>query len=63
MAVPKRKVSKSRRDMRRANNSRLDAPDMSKCKNCGEFVLSHRVCKACGHYNGAEVISKAEEKK
>lgn len=60
MAVPKRKVSKSRRDLRRSNNSRLTAPALVKCSKCGEFKLAHRVCKACGTYNGKELIKVAE---
>ena len=35
---------------------------MTKCPKCGEFVLSHRVCKACGYYGGKEVL-KVEESK
>ena len=62
MAVPKRKVSKARRDKRRASNSRLDAPNMVKCPNCGGFNLNHRVCRACGHYDGVEVVSKGDDK-
>ena len=58
MAVPKRKVSKARRDTRRSNNTRLDAPAMVKCPKCGEFNLTHRVCKACGSYNGKEIIKQ-----
>lgn len=58
MAVPKRKVSKARRDTRRSNNSRLEAPTMVKCPKCGEFNLTHRVCKACGSYNGKEIIKQ-----
>ena len=58
MAVPKRKVSKARRDTRRSNNTRLDAPAMVKCPKCGEMNLTHRVCKACGSYNGKEIIKQ-----
>ena len=54
-AEPKRKHSKARRDKRRANSWKLDVPGMAKCA-CGEFVLSHRICKACGKYNGKEII-------
>ena len=61
MAVPKRKVSKARRDKRRASNSKLDAPNMVKCPNCGEYNLYRRVCKACGQLNGVEVIAKKAE--
>ena len=60
MAVPKRKVSKSRRDLRRSNNSKLAAPELVRCSKCGELKLAHRVCKACGTYNGKEIV-KVEE--
>ena len=58
MAVPKNKVSSARRDKRRSNVWKLSLPGMAKCA-CGEFALSHRVCKACGKYNGKE-IKKAD---
>ena len=57
MAVPKRRKSKSRRDMRRANHDRRSAPTLSACPNCEELKLSHRVCPACGHYKGREVVA------
>ena len=59
MAVPKRKTSKARRDKRRAN-WKLAIPGMVACPKCGEFVLPHRVCKACGTDKGKEVIKVAE---
>ena len=62
MAVPKRKVSKARRDKRRSNNWKLVLPGMVKCPKCGEFVKSHRVCKACGYYAGEEVLTVEESK-
>ena len=58
MAVPKKKVSSARRDKRRANNSKLEMPGMVKCAKCGEYVLAHHVCKACGSYDGKEVIKQ-----
>ncbi|MCL1794939.1 MAG: 50S ribosomal protein L32 [Oscillospiraceae bacterium] len=61
MAVPKNKTSKARRDTRRNNVWKLAMPGHVLCA-CGEYVLSHRVCKACGKYNGKEVI-KIEDKK
>ena len=56
MAVPKRKVSKARRDKRRSSVWKLDMPGMTKCPKCGEMVMNHRVCTACGYYKGQEVI-------
>ena len=56
MAVPKRKHSKARRDKRRSNVWKIQAPALMKCPQCGEFKLSHRVCKTCGYYKGREVI-------
>lgn len=56
MAVPKKKVSSARRDKRRSNVWKLDAPGMVKCPKCSEFVLAHRVCKKCGTYDGKEVL-------
>jgi len=62
MAVPKRRVSKTRRDKRRSSHWKLDIPGLAKCSNCGRAVLPHRMCKACGYYNGKLVVSVAEEK-
>ena len=52
MAVPKCKVSKARRDKRRGGNWKLSAPNVTVCSKCGEPVMPHRACKACGNYNG-----------
>ncbi len=60
MAVPKCKVSKARRDKRRSSTWKLDMPAMVKCPKCGEFNLTHRVCKACGTYNGKQILTIEE---
>ena len=62
MAVPRARISKQRRDKRRSATWKLALPGVSKCPKCGEPVLSHRACKACGTYNGREVIKVNEEK-
>ena len=57
MATPKRKVSKSRRDMRRAHHA-IKGTNTTECKNCGAAKLPHHVCNACGHYEEKEVVAK-----
>ena len=57
MAVPKRRTSKTRKNKRRTH-IKLSAPGMTECPSCGEYKLSHRVCKNCGSYNGEEVLYK-----
>jgi large subunit ribosomal protein L32 len=61
VAVPKRRTSASKRDMRRAANVKIVAPNVVPCPNCGEPSLPHRICPSCGHYKGREVIAKTVE--
>ena len=61
MAVPKRKVSKARRDKRRSNVWKLDAPALSRCTNCGALTSPHKVCSNCGYYKGVEGIKIKKE--
>lgn len=56
MAVPKRKKSKSKRDMRRSQNEKLILPNLSICPQCQQPKLPHRVCPNCGTYKGKVVI-------
>ncbi len=56
MAVPKRKVSAARRDKRRSQNFKLNAPNLAKCPKCGELMMPHRACKACGTYKNKVVV-------
>lgn len=60
MAVPKKKTSQSRRNMRRSHHH-LAPASYTECSNCGEMKRPHHVCTACGYYDGREVVaSKAE---
>lgn len=59
MAVPKKKTSKSKRDMRRAHDA-LNAPGISICPQCKEPKQSHRVCPSCGTYKGKEIITSED---
>jgi large subunit ribosomal protein L32 len=58
MAVPKKRVSSSRRNMRRSHHA-LTNTQLLECKNCGEVKRPHHVCPACGHYDGREVVEPA----
>ncbi|MEX2618118.1 MAG: 50S ribosomal protein L32 [Alphaproteobacteria bacterium] len=55
MAVPKSKVSKSRRNMRRSHDA-LKTSVSVECGNCGELKRPHHVCSACGYYGEKEVV-------
>ena len=46
---------------KRRSTWKLSLPGMTKCPKCGEFILAHRVCKACGYYNGKEVVKINDE--
>ncbi len=43
--------------MRRAYNSVLKLPQISKCPQCAEPHVPHRVCPACGFYKGRQVLT------
>ena len=59
MANPKAKMSKSRRDKRRAQfNARTKAATTVNCPHCGEPTLPHRACRHCGHSRGRCVVNK-----
>lgn len=55
MAVPKKKMSRSRTGQRKAM-WKLEMPSINRCPQCGAAKQSHRVCASCGSYKGREVI-------
>ena len=59
MAVPKRKISKSRTRSRKAQWN-LKAPQLGKCQNCGNRMPTHVVCPQCGHYMGRPLVDVGE---
>ena len=63
MAGPKKKTSKSKKNMRRSHLA-LGTNACVECPNCGELVRPHHVCESCGTYNKKEVLvkKKNEEK-
>ncbi|MCF8103944.1 MAG: 50S ribosomal protein L32 [Desulfohalobiaceae bacterium] len=58
MAVPKKKTSKSKKNMRRSHH-RVPTPTVINCE-CGEPSLPHRVCPSCGQYRGRQVLRKED---
>ena len=49
-----------RRDRRRAANNNLrSAVQVIKCTKCGEPVMPHRACSACGSYGGRQAVPAA----
>lgn len=58
MAVPKRKTSPSKRNMRRSHHA-LPVEAFQECANCGELKRPHHLCNSCGYYNGREVVTVA----
>lgn len=60
MAVPKSKISRSKRNMRRAHDALVPMAH-NECPSCGELRRPHHVCGACGHYAGREVVVAADQ--
>ena len=60
MPVPQRRQSHSRSRKRKSHDF-LTAKASTTCKNCGEPVLSHHVCRACGFYRGVQVLGTSED--
>jgi len=59
MTEPKSKTSKQRKH-KRAANWKAAMPGLTPCPQCHELKLNHRVCKACGYYDG-KVIKEVKK--
>ena len=59
MAVPKRRISKTRQRKRRTHK-KASMPMVVKCEKCLQPKMPHRVCPHCGHYKGREVVRPPE---
>ena len=66
MAVPQRRISKTRKRLRRTH-FKLNVTGLVTCPKCGAMIKSHNVCPKCGYYNGKVVYLNGkvvkEEKK
>jgi large subunit ribosomal protein L32 len=60
MAVPKKKTSKSRRNMRRAHDA-ISLPTVIEDKDSGEFRRPHHIDLKTGMYKGRQVIVRREK--
>lgn len=60
MALPKRKVSKTRRNRRRAHD-KIKNFQLMKCDNCGELKLPHIMCPSCRTYRGRQILPAFDE--
>jgi large subunit ribosomal protein L32 len=56
MATPKKRLSRSKRGMRRAHDF-LVPQTVNNCSNCAAIVLPHHVCPSCGYYKGKEIVA------
>ena len=61
-AVPKTKMSRARRNSRRASAFRLSLPGIIECPHCHNMKRSHCVCPSCGFYGDREVIKVEDDK-
>lgn len=60
MAVPKSKITRSKRGMRRSHDA-LARSVYVECGNCGEHKRPHHICDSCGWYAGRQVLSQPVE--
>ena len=61
MAVPKRKTSPSKRNMRRSHDG-IKGLNVVEDKDSGEPRLSHRIDLSTGMYNGRQVLKQKTDK-
>ncbi len=61
MAVPKKRTSSSRRNMRRAHDALKAPTHVELCPECGELKLRHHACAACGSYRGRQVFAVEDQ--
>ncbi len=61
-ALPKIKISKGRRNRRRAQDF-LQSPALASCPKCGKSRRPHFLCSYCGHYGEAKATNKPKNEK
>ncbi|MDR2654292.1 MAG: 50S ribosomal protein L32 [Mycoplasmataceae bacterium] len=56
MIVQQRRVSKSRKGMRRSHHA-LEAGITVACSKCGQQIKPHTVCSHCGYYKNKKIMN------
>jgi large subunit ribosomal protein L32 len=59
-AVPKRRISSTRRAKRRTHD-KIANPHLVPCENCGEMKRPHYMCPSCRTYKGRQILPEFEE--
>jgi large subunit ribosomal protein L32 len=60
MALPKRKVSKTRRDKRRTHDKAMSF-GLVNCESCGEMKRAHYMCPNCRTYSKRQILPEHVE--
>lgn len=61
MALPKKKMSRTRSRHRRAQNVPLNKVHLTPCAQCGRAKRPHTVCPHCGVYKEIEYLLPEDE--
>lgn len=60
MALPKHRISKTRK-LKRRSHLALGVPTRNLCPECGQTKQPHRVCLHCGYYAGRKVMAGKDD--
>ncbi len=60
MAVPRNRLSNSRKNLRRSHHAR-QTQSLNACSNCGKSRSPHRICGVCGYYGNRPVVAMKEK--
>lgn len=63
MALPKKKLSRTRRNRRRGANEGITKVHLVACPSCGNLTRPHAICPSCGKYRNVQYINVGEETK
>ncbi len=58
MGVPKRRVSKARKNKRRSIWLQISGPNIVPCPRCRAPKETHKVCPECGFYRDRVVLGE-----